>query len=429
MTTTPTEPQTAPCGCPEDTRLRLSRRSLLRMAGGVAGGAFVASTLSEARLAFSAPGAATTDTLVILSLRGGMDGLSVVVPAGDKNYAANRPTIAIPMAQLHQVDSMFGLHPAMAPLFPLWDAGKVAAVHAVGQAAPTRSHFEAMDEMERAAPGSSMRTGWIDRTLGALPDGNGFEGIQVGSPDLPHSMIGPNPKFALNSIGDVKLAVGDDIVSLQAWRSAAAKLHAGARPEVSAPLASALGAVGTMRAIPQTKDLKTLGYPDGGLSNALHDVARLVKANVGLRVATLDFGSWDMHSDLGRFDGGWMKDQLTELSGAMAAFATELGPDLNKVTLVTLSEFGRRVQENGSGGLDHGHGNVVLMLGGNVVGKKVYGRWPGLAADALDDGDLAGTTDYRAVLAEVLNRRLGVAANQTVFPKFTQAPLGIVKAR
>jgi uncharacterized protein (DUF1501 family) len=424
----PTDTPVAPCGCPEDTKARLSRRSLLRMAGGVAGGAFVASTLTEARLAFSAP-AAATDTLVILSLRGGMDGLSVVVPAGDKAYLARRPGIGIPMSQLHQIDSMFGLHPAMAPLFPLWDAGKVAAVHAVGQASPTRSHFEAMDEMERAAPDSSLRTGWIDRTLGAMPGGNGFEGTQVGSPDLPHSMVGPNPKFALNSIADVKLAVGDDIVGLQSWKNAAAKLHAGARPEVSQPLAAAFGAVSSMRAIPQTKDLKTLGYPDGGLGAALHDVARLVKANVGLRVATVDFGNWDMHSGLGRSDNGWMHDQLTQLSGAMAAFATELGPDLGKVTLVTLSEFGRRVEENGSGGLDHGHGNAVLVLGGNVVGKKVYGRWPGLADNQLVDGDLAGTTDYRAVLSEVLNRRLGVAAAQTVFPRFAQSPLGIVKAR
>lgn len=427
---TTTEPvQSLPCGCPEDTKARLSRRSLLRMAGGVAGGAFVASTVTEARLAFSAPGAAPTDTLVILSLRGGMDGLSVVVPAGDKAYAANRPGIAIPMSQLHQIDSMFGLHPAMKALFPLWDAGKVAAVHAVGHGSPTRSHFEAMDEMERAAPNSALRTGWIDRTLGAMPGGNGFEGTQVGSPDLPKSMIGGNPKFALNSIADVKLAVGDDIVGLQSWRNAAAKLHAGARPEVSAPLGAALGAVSSMRAIPKGQDLKTLGYPDGGLSNALHDVARLIKANVGLRVATVDFGNWDMHDGLGRSDGGWMFDQLTELSGAMAAFANELGPDLNRTTLVTLSEFGRRVEENGSGGLDHGNGNAVLLLGGTVNGKKVYGRWPGLADNALVDGDLAGTTDYRAVLSEVLNRRLGVAANQTVFPKFTQAALGIVKPR
>jgi uncharacterized protein (DUF1501 family) len=428
MTTTSEDTSAAPCGCPEDTRSRLSRRSLLRMAGATTGGAFVASTFTGARLAFSAP-APATDTLVILSLRGGMDGLSVVVPAGDKAYAAKRPGLAIPTSQLHKVDTMFGLHPALAPLFPLWDAGKVAAVHAVAQADPTRSHFSAMDEMERAAPGSSLRTGWIDRTLGAMPGGNGFEGAQVGSPDLPRSMIGPNPKFGMNSIADVKLAIGEDTVSLATWRAAAAKLHAGAKPEVSQPLTAALGAVGTMRAMPAAKDAAALGYPKGGLGSAMHDVARLIKANVGLRVATVDFGNWDMHSGLGKSDAGWMHDQLTQLAGSLAAFATELGTDLNRVTVVTLSEFGRRVQENGSGGLDHGHGNAVLMMGGGVVGGKVYGKWPGLEDAALVDGDLAGTTDYRAVLSEVLARRCGVAAANTVFPGFALAPLGLVRAR
>ena len=415
-------------GCPENTRATVSRRSLLRMAGAAAGGAFVASTVSEARLAFSAP-ARNADTLVILSLRGGMDGLSVVVPAGDRRYAANRPGLAVPRGQLRKIDSMFGLHPALAPLFPLWDAGKIAAVHAVGQADPTRSHFTAMDEMERAAPGSSLRTGWIDRTLGALPGGNGFEGTQVGSPDLPRSMIGPNAKFAIDSIAFVKLAIGDDLVGLPTWRAAAAKLHADARPEVSRPLAAALGSVGALRALPEVVDATALGYPKGSLGSALHDVARLVRANVGLRVATVDFGGWDMHAGLGRFNAGWMHDQLTTLSGALAAFAAELGPDLDRVTLVTLSEFGRRVRENGSGGLDHGHGNVVLLLGGGVAGGKVYGRWPGLADAALVDGDLAGTTDYRAVISEVLARRCGVAAGSTVFPDFAAAPLGVVRAR
>lgn len=184
-----------------------------------------------------------------------------------------------------------------------------------------------------------------------------------------------------------------------------------------------------MRAMPKAAAASAVGYPKGGLGDALHDVARLVKANVGLRVATVDFGNWDMHADLGRSDAGWMHDQLTQLSGALAAFATELGTDLNRVTLITLSEFGRRVEQNGSGGLDHGHGNAVLLLGGGVAGGTVYGRWPGLAEAALVDGDLAGTTDYRAVLSEVLSRRCGVAAARTVFPGFAAAPLGVVRAR
>jgi uncharacterized protein (DUF1501 family) len=409
------------CGCPENVQAGMSRRTLFRMAG-VAGVA-TATTLSNVSFAFGAP--IGTGALVVLSLRGGFDGLSAIVPNGDANYAKLRPSIAIPAGQTKKVDEMFGLHPAMAPLFDLWDAGSLAAVHAVGQADPTRSHFEAMAEMERAAPTSSLRTGWVDRTLGALGNPGKFAGTQVGSGTMPASMIGPDAKFAMNSIAGVKLAIGDDQVPLSKWRSSIKTLHTGAAPEISAPLNAALGAVSSMQKLQKKpSDPKALGYPQTGLGNALHDVARLVNANLGLRVATVDYGNWDMHVGLGTSDAGWMHNQLTEMSTALAAFAKELGTNLNKVTLITLSEFGRRVEENGSQGLDHGHGNAVLVLGGGL-NKGVHGTWPGLAPDKLVDGDVAGTTDYRSIVSEVLKKRCGVPSTTEIFPGFKPKPLNL----
>jgi uncharacterized protein (DUF1501 family) len=203
-------------------------------------------------------------------------------------------------------------------------------------------------------------------------------------------------------------------------------MHAGAKSAVADPARLALRALGTAAALPDAP--ADDGYPDGDLGDALRDVARLVRAGVGLRVATVDFGDWDMHVGLGRVEDGWMARQLTELGEALAAFATDLGPDLGRVTLVTLSEFGRRVEENASGGLDHGHGNLMLVLGGGVNGGRMHGGWPGLAPGALLDGDLPATNDYRTVLAEVLERRCGVAGTQ-VFPKLGSARLGVVRPR
>ncbi|MBT0772089.1 DUF1501 domain-containing protein [Kineosporia sp. J2-2] len=412
------------CGCPENRSAGVSRRTLFRMAA--VGGLTTASTVSGATLAFGAP--AGTGTLVVLSLRGGFDGLSAVVPVGDANYAKARPGIQVTASQSLKIDSMFGLNPAMQPLLKLFQNGTMAAVHAVGQADPTRSHFEAMAEMERAAPDSNLRTGWIDRTLGSLGDPGGFAGSQVGSGSMPDSMIGPNAKFAMNSIAGVKLSVGEDLVPLARWRSAMKTLHTGAAPELSAPMTNALGAVGKMSTLNKatSKSVKELGYPETALGNALHDVARLIKADLGLRVATVDYGNWDMHVNLGKAtSGAWMYRQLEEMSKALAAFAAELGTEaLNRTTLLTLSEFGRRVAENGSGGLDHGHGNVVLALGGGL-NKGVHGKWPGLAAGNLVDGDLASTTDYRSIVSEVLKKRVGVDSTTDIFPGYKPKTVGL----
>lgn len=409
----------------------ISRRTLL--GGAAAAGALAGlSGLGTAGLAFAADGTYAGDTLVVLSLRGGFDGLSAVVPAFDPGYAAARPTIGVPNGALLGLDGRFGLHPALAPLKPLWDNGTFAAVHAVGQVGASRSHFADMQEMERAAPGSSLRTGWLDRTLGLTGAGSPFAGAHVGSSMAPPSFVGPAAELTLTSVDGFTLYAGWDDREMARWRTALTALQAG-RPEVSAAPArtalSALSTAATLRATPYTPSGGAV-YPDGELGPALRDVARLIKAGVGLRVATVDIGNWDMHEGLGRYDDsqGWMRGKLDELGRALAAFATDLGPLLSGVTLVTLSEFGRRVGENGSGGVDHGHGNAVLLLGGGVVGRSVYGRWPGLAQDQLDDGDLAGTTDYRTILAEVLEKRCGLAAG-SVFPGLGTERLGLVRPR
>ena len=169
--------------------------------------------------------------------------------------------------------------------------------------------------------------------------------------------------------------------------------------------------------------------PTTGLGDALKDVARLIKAGVGLQVAAVDYGDWDMHVDQGAFDAGWMHDHLTELSDALAAFGTDLGAGLADVTLVTLTEFGRRVEENGSGGTDHGFGQAVLMMGGGVKGGQVHGSWPGLAPDDLIDGDLNATTDYRLVLAEILEKRCGASSVSGIFPGIGPSRPGVVNPR
>jgi uncharacterized protein (DUF1501 family) len=408
------------------------RRTVLR--GALAAGALgvveatVGSTAS-ARFAFAGAGY-SGDVLVVLSLRGGLDGLSVVVPKGDPDYYALRPTIGVPAGALLPVDAMWGLHPKLAPLWPLWRAGKVGAVHAVGQADPTRSHFEAMAEMERAAPGTSMRSGWLDRTLGLRPQSSAFQGIQLGSTEVPPALYGPTPELALRAVDDLELSgdADDFQVSMRATLQA---LHTGVPAALGAPAAAALGALRTRDALAAADSGPSGGavYPTTDLGRALRDVVRLVKAGVGLQVATVDFGDWDMHADLGTLAGGRMVEQLDELAKALAAFATDLGPLLAGVTLVTLSEFGRRVEENGSAGVDHGHGNAVLLMGGGVVGGRVHGRWPGLGAADLVDGDLAGVVDYRLVLGEVLQKRCGLGSLAPVFPGLRGTPLGVVRAR
>lgn len=420
------------CGCPEGQRAAtVTRRTVLAGAGavGVLGAVSGVVPGVATQYAFAETGY-SGDTVVVLSLRGGLDGLSAVAPVGDPEYFTARPNIAIPQSRVLPLNSMFGLHPALAPLKPLYDAGSLAAVHAVGQVNRTRSHFAAMEEMENAAPGSYLRTGWIDRMIGVGTSASTFSAVAVGTTSPPSSMAGPNPELAVRTVDTFKLSGAGNATEVARWTKALQGLHVGAPSTVAAPAAATLGALSTIATLQSAGYTPANGaiYPAGELGDSLRDVARLIKADLGLRAATVDVGNWDMHTGLGQSDSGWLFRQLTEVGKALAAFHTDLGSKMADVTVVTLSEFGRRVAENASGGVDHGHGNVCLLMGGGVVGGQVYGRWPGLATANLDAGDLVGTTDYRTILAEILEKRAKMATSG-VFPNLPAGRLGALRAK
>jgi uncharacterized protein (DUF1501 family) len=416
-------------GCTEcENAGAVSRRRFLQ-AIGVTGAAVATSPLFAARAAF-ATGAYSGPILIVLSLRGGIDGLSLVPPVGDADYARNRPNIAIPQARaIDTGDRLFGLHPSLAPLQPLWNNGQLAAVHAVGTPDQSRSHFEATDTLERAAPGSSLRTGWLDRVLGVAGSGTVFEAVALGDGTAPGLLAGPEQALATYSL---------DSFTLQSLDWVGPRLTTALRALHSdANLPNQFAATMTLDALDTVANVVTnfggahngAVYPDfekNRLAAGLADAAALIRADVGLQALTLDVDSWDMHADLGNGGDGWFADQIGGVAAAIAAFAVDLGALFDKVTIVTLSEFGRRVQENGSGGVDHGHGNAVLLAGGGLTTAKVHGTWPGLADANLDDGDVAGTTDYRNILGEYLVKRAGLTTSQlsSVFPGFTPTFLG-----
>jgi uncharacterized protein (DUF1501 family) len=396
----------------------VSRRRLLGTCAAV--GAGVAASAVSTKLAYAADPGYTGDTLVLLSLRGGFDGLSAIVPIGDPGYYRARPSIGVPKSQVIAGDGMFGLHPAMAPVLGLWKSGKLAAVHAAGQSDPTRSHFAAMEAMENAAPGTSIRSGWLDRMLGRSGSHTPLAGVSLGHA-MPARVLGSG--VAMASIDSFELAGASKKPIAAALRA----MYADAPAVLAAPAQAADRALAATARLPA--GVKGT-YPATDLGAALRDVARLIKARAGLVTAAVDCGDWDMHEGLGTaVKGQRMFDNLTDLSLALAAFAADLGDAMKNVTLVTVSEFGRRVGENASHGADHGHGNAMLVLGGGVRGGKVYAKWPTLAPGALVDGDLAATSDYRSVIGEILQKRCGLGPLSGVFPSVTPSSFGLVTAR
>lgn len=400
-------------------RRGFTRRTVIAGAGAV-GCAALGTQLVTTRMAFADP-ATTTRTLVVVFLRGGQDGLSVIVPSGDANLAKARPNILVPASALLPGDSRFGLHPALAPLAPFWKAGTMAAVHAVASPDVSRSHFQAQDCIERGTATNATATGWLDRALTALGPGSTFRAIAEGDA-MPRSLVGVEPKLVINGIEGFGLAGWDGVRDKTV--AALKTLYTGFDHPVAVQAQATVQALVAARKIADTPYTPLQPYPGGGFADQLKDVARLIKAKVGLRVAVIDLGGWDMHTAVGRPDGGQMKDHLGDLAAALGAFATDLGPQLTDVNVVTMSEFGRRVQQNGNDGLDHGHGSVMLLLGGGLDGGKVHGVWPGLAPSALDQGDLAGPNDYRDVLSELLTVRFNVGDVKPVFPDHTYQRIG-----
>ncbi|AEV86003.1 hypothetical protein ACWT_4986 [Actinoplanes sp. SE50] len=398
----------------------VSRRSILGATlAGVAGAAL------STRVAFAA-GAYSGDTLVVISLRGGFDGLSAIVPIGDSAYYTARPGIGVPKSQVIAGDGTFGLHPALAPLLPLWQGGRMAAVHAVGQPNPTRSHFAAMEAMENAAPGTSLRSGWLDRMLGLTGATAPLAGVSLGHAMPARILLGAADDVAMTGLDGFSLAGEGKRPMAAALRA----MYADAPAALAGPARSADRALAAVHTVRDAAYAAAATYPDSELGAALRDVARLIKAKAGLVTAAVDCGDWDMHNGLGTaVKGQRMYDNLADLAAALAAFTTDLGPALGSVTVLTISEFGRRVQENASHGADHGHGNAMLLLGGGIRGGKVYADWPGLTPGALVAGDLAATTDYRSVIGEVLQRRCGFGSLDGVFPGVRPSSFGCAVAR
>jgi len=405
----------------------VSRRGLFRGAallGATAtfGSAVVTTSASPA----SAAGRTARGTLVLLSLRGAADGLNIVVPHGDPNYYRARPRIAVPRETLLERDDSFGLHPALQALVPLWRAGKVAAIHATGMPAPNRSHFFAMEEIEDADPGSSARTGWLNRFLGVDANPSPLQGMHVGGGVPPTSMYGPHQVMSTRGAGAVRLAGDDEWVVEDGRRRSLQKLWGRDPSLLGRNVRSSFGAIEAFSPVLEVPDGPRNGasYPRGDLGEALGEVARILRGNVGVEAVTVDQGDWDMHTDMGTLSWGRMKANVAELGDAIAAFFTDLGGLGDSVTLVTLSEFGRRVKENDSWGTDHGYGNVMFVAGAGVKGGRYYGRWPGL--QNADDADLVVTTDYRSVLSEVLLRRFDTTSS-AVFPGFQPETVGFMR--
>jgi len=409
--------------CPEYAEL--SRRGFLTGAAALVG----TSTLFGSTLltvTASAAAAPARSTMVVLSLRGAADGLSLVVPHADPQYYAARPRIAIPAGTLLAKDAQFGLHPNLAPLLPLWNGGKLAAVHATGLPAPNRSHFAAMEEVEDADPGSAARVGWLNRLIGVDTNASPLQAFSVSGGVAPTSLAGPQPFLSAWSVDDMQIS-GDDTYDPEGRRLRS--LHTlwdGASSELTGAMASTFHANSDFQPVRETPANPANGAAYGGsdLGEALRTAARVIKGDVGVEVITVDHGDWDMHIDLGTLEWGRMDRLTTELAQALAGFFTDLGSLGDRVTVVVLSEFGRRVQENANYGLDHGYGNVMFLLGAGVKGGQYYGSWPGLSNDL--DSDLLVTTDYRSVLAEVVSTRFGVST-ASVFPQFQPDMLGLMR--
>lgn len=394
-------------------------------------------------LAFAAPGATTNeDVLVVVFLRGGLDGLNVVMPVAGPDrahYEAARPYLKVPVSGTGAalpLDGQFGLHPSAAPLAELYQDGRLAIVQATGMTVANRSHFDSMEYLERGTPGiRTTPSGWLARHFASadnLPDQIVMPSASVGSLQAT-SLLGHADSVNMSSPSSFNINTGP-----YAWRDAqrVALRHMceGDSTWLHTTGVQALDAMDVISLNVQGGYTPANGavYPGGALGDQLEVVAQLVKLGLGLRVATVDFGGWDTHDGQGDGSGGYFAGRIGELASALGAFYTDLdgvGADnyTSRLTVVVQSEFGRRLRENGDRGTDHGHGNLMMVLGGNVVGG-VHGQWPGLDAGQLfDNADLAVTTDFRRVLSEVLIRRLGNPHLGVVFPGYqAYSPLGIV---
>jgi len=410
----------------------VNRRIFLKSSGlALVAGAFVPRVFVRMAAAdtIGAPGAIHNGrVLVAIFLRGAVDGLNVVVPFGEAAYYAVRPTIAVPRpgssasagAAALDLDGFFGLHPALAPLQGLYRDGAAAVVHAAGSPDPTRSHFDAQDFMESGTPGSkTTRDGFLARTLSVSSSGAASPVRAAAlTRTMPRILAGAEGAVAVDRLARFGIrAPGDSAADAGALESMYARSTEG---ELRTTARESFEALRVLEAAAASRGGVANGarYPQGELGRSLSQIAQLIRANVGLEIAFADAAGWDTHAGQGGATGQ-LAARLGGLAQAIAAFARDLGSKMADVTLVTMSEFGRTVAENGNRGTDHGHGNAMIVVGGGVRGGRVYGRWPGLSRDALyERRDLAVTTDFRDVFAEILTARMGLSAGElaAVFP-------------
>jgi len=408
--------------------MQTSRRFFLRNGAlAIAGTTAIPSFLVRSVMAEAAAVTAPGRQLVVIFQRGAADGLNVVVPYREKNYYAMRPGIAIPDNQVIDLDGFFGLHPALAPFKPLYDQGHLAIIHAAGSPDMSRSHFDAQDYMESGTPGvKSTDDGWLNRALQAedlrprimshAQEHTAFRAVALGS-QVPRTLAGKVPAIALANINSFTVggkgpAPSPAATAFQAMygESGDSILHATGD--------ETFDAVKMLRAANPGQYTPVAGanYPNNEFGNNMKQIAQLLKANLGVEAAFTDVSGWDTHQNQGGVTGQ-LADRLREFSSAIAAFWLDMGPAAENITLVTMSEFGRTARQNGTGGTDHGHANAMFVLGGHVKGGKVYGRWPGLADEQLNEGrDLTVTTDFRQVLGEAVAKTIGANNLDVVFP-------------
>ena len=405
--------------------MSITRRIFLRNSAlAVVGTTAVPSFLTRAAFGAVEPGA-RTKRLVVIFQRGAADGLNSVVPHAEPQYYAMRPSINIPRTSVLDLNGFFGLHPSLAAFQPLWQQGHLAIVHAAGSPDTTRSHFDAQDFMETGTPGvKATEDGWLNRSLHNLPgaQGSAFRAIALG-PSLPRILSGPEPAVAMNNINDFSIGGRNPKPSVAATAFEAMYDHS-SDSVLHGTGAETFDAVKMLKAADPGKYAPAAGanYPKGRFGDSLRQLAQLIKANLGVQVAFADIGGWDHHVHEGAAEGQ-LANVLNDFSQSIAAFWTDLGDLGEDTVVVTMSEFGRTARENGNRGTDHGHANVMFVLGGPVKGGRVYDRWPGLDQSQLYEGrDLALTTDFRQVIGEAVARHLGNKNLAAVFPGYENQP-------
>jgi uncharacterized protein (DUF1501 family) len=403
--------------------MQITRRVFLR--GGAlvtAGTAAVPAFLTSAVFAEAATARAQGKQLVVIFQRGAADGLNVVVPYGEKDYYTMRPTIAIPKSQVLDLDGFFGLHPSLASFEPLYRQGHLAIVPAAGSTDGSRSHFDAQDYMESGTPGNKGTVdGWLNRALQAEDlrhpmEHTAFRAIALGA-QVPRTLMGKIEAIAMNNVQDFNVG-GRGATPAPASKAFQTMYDSASDSLLHSTGESAFEAVKMLRSTDPAHYTPTAGvvYPTTQFGNSMKQIAQLLKANLGVEAAFTEITGWDTHHNQGGVDGD-LANRLKEFSEGISEFWRDMGDEAENITLVTMSEFGRTARQNGSGGTDHGHGNAMFVLGGGVKGGKVYGKWPGLAKEQLnEDRDLAVTTDFRQVLGEVISGTLGITDMELTFP-------------